>query len=396
MPSARFRAATGRRDPALDGLRGVAILLVFIFHYGGGLRSTNPIAHALGYFAETGWTGVILFFALSGFLITGSLWDSRDERDVLRNFYVRRILRIFPLYYAVILIALLASVARGNRLAELSPVLLYAGFLQNIPGFVTTALLPISPLPLFHLWSLAVEEQFYILWPALILLSGTRSRALNISLWIIALSELFRILTHLPIVPPEFAATLDPSLFTHAGTLALGAALALALRGPYWQSVERWVVTAFWSGVALYLLASWRSGSFYLSPYPQYTIGLLGVGVASAAIIPIAMRTGSLRTVLSSPPLRFLGRISYGFYVLHIFIEPMIDVIGGHLAHATFGAKYQLARFLVAFPLTVVLASLSYFFFEQPILAYKRRFPMHSPLPPPERTITPQESLIRP
>ena len=386
MPSARFRAATGRRDPALDGLRGVAILLVYIFHYGGGLRSTNPFVHALGYFAETGWTGVILFFALSGFLITGSLWDSRDERDVLRNFYTRRVLRIFPLYYAILLIALIAAVARGNRLGELSPVLLYAGFLQNLPGLVTTALKPISPLPLFHLWSLAVEEQFYILWPALVLFSGTRSRALNLSLWIVALSELFRILTHLPVVPPELAATLDPFILTHAGTLALGAALALALRGPHWQIVERWAVTAFWAGLVLYLLASWSSATFYLSPAPQFTIGLLGVGIASTAIIPLAMRAGRLRSILCSPPLRFLGRISYGFYVLHIFIEPLIDVLGGHLAHATSGAMYQLARFVIAFPLTVLLATLSFYFFEQPILAYKRRFPMHSPLPPVEHT----------
>src|SRR6202042_3243352 len=107
--------------------------------------------------------------------------------------------------------------------------------------------------------------------------------------------------------------------------------------------------------------------------------GLLGVGIASTAIIPIAMRAGRLRSVLSSPPLRFLGRISYGFYVLHIFIEPIVDDLGEHLSHATFGPKYQFARFVIAFPLTVALASLSYFFFEQPILAYKRRFPMRSP-----------------
>jgi peptidoglycan/LPS O-acetylase OafA/YrhL len=392
MPFASSRAATGRRDPALDGLRGVAILLVFIFHYGGGLRSTHAATRVFGYFAETGWTGVILFFALSGFLITGSLWDSREQPHVLRNFYVRRVLRIFPLYYAIVFIALFASVARGTRVGELGPVFLYAGFMQNLPGCVTSALLPISPLPLFHLWSLAVEEQFYILWPALVLLSGARRTALNLSLWIVALSEVFRILTHLPIIPPQFAATQDPSLFTHAGTLALGAALALALRGPHWKMIERWALTAFCGGIVLYLLASWRSGSFYLSAYPQFTIGLLGVGVASAAIIPIAMRAGRLNKILSSVPLRFLGRISYGFYVLHIFIEPLIDVLGAHLAHATFGATYQLDRFVIAFPLTVLLATLSYYFFELPILAYKRRFPMHSPLPPPERTAAPPQT----
>ena len=392
MPFASSRAATGRRDPALDGLRGVAILLVYIYHYGGGLRSSHFAVRAFGYFAATGWTGVILFFALSGFLITGSLWDSREQPHVLRNFYMRRVLRIFPLYYAVLLIALFAAVARGNRVGELGPVFLYAGFMQNLPGCVTKALQPVSPLPLFHLWSLAVEEQFYILWPALVLLSRVRSRALTISLWIVAFSEFFRVLAHLPIVSPQLAAMQDPSLFTHAGTLALGAALALAWRGPHWKLVERWAVTAFWCGIVLYLLASWRAGSFYLSSAPQFTLGLLGVGVAATAILPIAMRAGWLHNILSSVPLRFLGRISYGFYVLHIFIEPLIDLLGQRLTHATSGEHYQLARFLIGFPVTVLLATLSFYFFEQPILSYKRRFPMHSPLPPPERTVSPQQT----
>lgn len=386
MSSPPSRAGAAHRDPALDGLRGVAILLVYLFHYGGGLRSSHLVVRALGYATETGWTGVILFFALSGFLITGSLWDSRQERGVLLNFYVRRVLRIFPLYYATVTIAVLASLARGNRFGELWPVLLYAGFLQNLPGIVTTANLPISPLPLYHLWSLAVEEQFYLLWPALVLLSRKRSRALYLCLWVVALSELFRILTHLPIVPGDFAWTFGPSLFTHAGTLALGAALALALRGPHWKYVERWATTAFLAGVAIYLLVSWRCHSLYLGAYPQYTIGLFGVGLASAAAIPLVMRAGRTRIVLSSAPLRFLGRISYGFYVFHIFLQPLFDFLGTYITHTDSGSSYQLVRFLTAFPITVLLAWLSFYFFEMPILAYKRRFPMRSPLPPPERT----------
>lgn len=382
MYSAASRAGTGQRDPALDGLRGIAILLVFFFHYGGGLSSHNPFVRVLGYATESGWTGVILFFALSGFLITGSLWDSRTERRVLVNFYVRRLLRIFPLYYATIAVSLLASLARGNRFGELWPVLLYGGFLQNLPGFVTTANLPVSPLPLYHLWSLAVEEQFYLLWPALVLLSRVRSRALQLSLWIVAVSELFRILTHLPIVPGEFAATFDPSLLTHAGTLALGAALALALRGPLWRVVERWALEAFFGGLVLYLLVSWRCHSLYLSAYSQFTVGLFGVGLASVASILLVLRPGRTRTIVSWSPLRFLGRISYGFYVLHIFLTPLFDFIATHVTHQTYGSTYQLARLLAAFPITVVLASISFYFFELPILARKRRFPMHSPLPP--------------
>ena len=387
--SAASRAGTGKRDPALDGLRGIAILLVFFFHFGGGLSSHNPFVRVLGYMTEAGWIGVILFFALSGFLITGGLWDSRTEHRVLFNFYIRRMLRIFPLYFATVLVALLASLARGNRFGELWPVLLYAGFLQNLPGLVTTANLPISPLPLYHLWSLAVEEQFYLLWPALVLLSRVRSRALHLSIWIVALSELFRILTHLPIVPGDFAATFDPSLLTHAGTLALGAALALALRGPQWRLIERWAFTAFFTGLALFLLVSWRCQSLYLSAYPQFTVGLFGVGLASAASIPLVMRSGRARSILSWAPLRFLGRISYGFYVLHIFMTPLFDFIATHFTHQTYGSTYQLARLLAAFPITIALASLSFYFFELPFLARKRRFPMHSPLPPHAHTAEP-------
>lgn len=381
MHSTPSRAGAVHRDPALDGLRGVAILLVYLFHYGGGLRSPHLVVRVLGYATEAGWTGVILFFALSGFLITGSLWDSRGERRVLLNFYARRVLRIFPLYYATMAAALVASVARGNRFGELWPVLLYSGFLQNLPGLVTTATLPVSPLPLYHLWSLAVEEQFYLLWPALVLLSKTRSRALQLSLWVVALSELFRILTHLPIVPPDFASTFDPSLLTHAGTLAMGAALAFAARGSQWDLVERWAQPAFFGGIAVYLLVSWRSQTLYLGPYPQFTIGLLAVGLASAAAIPLVMRPGRTRRILSWPALRFLGRISYGFYVLHVLLAPLYDTIATHVTHQTTGSTYQLMRLVVAFPITVGLASLSFYFFEMPILARKRRFPMHSPLP---------------
>jgi peptidoglycan/LPS O-acetylase OafA/YrhL len=104
------------------------------------------------------------------------------------------------------------------------------------------------------------------------------------------------------------------------------------------------------------------------------------------------MRAGPLRAVLSSLPLRFLGRISYGFYVIHIFIEPLVDLLSEHAVHATSGSWYQFARFIIAFPITAVLATLSFYLFEQPILARKRLFPMRSPLPPVSHTDAPGNS----
>jgi peptidoglycan/LPS O-acetylase OafA/YrhL len=385
MPVATERTGVGR-DRALDGLRGVAVLLVYLFHYGGGLKSSHSIVRAFGYFTEAGWVGVVLFFALSGFLITGSLWDSLGERHLLLNFYMRRALRILPLYYVIILIALGAAVARGVRFNELFPIALYAGFLQNFPVLVNTALQSPSQLPMFHLWSLAVEEQFYLLWPAVVLFSRNRRAALTCSLWIVGASELFRILTHLPMLRPEFAATFDPSLLTHCGTLAMGAALALAIRGPHWRQWERQAWVWFVGGLAIYLAVSFYCRSFFLTAYPQFTIGLFGVGLASTAVIPLVMRPGRVHSILGSAPLRYLGRVSYGFYVLHIFIEPLIDRLGARAAHAGSGQNYQLARLLIGFVLTLLLASISYFALELPFLELKRRFPMRSPLPPPERT----------
>src|SRR5579862_4256705 len=95
--------------PALDGLRGVAILTVFLLHYGGGAQSSNPLLSAAGELIKAGWSGVTLFFVLSGFLISGILWDARHTQGWWRNFYMRRTLRIFPLYYGALLLVLLTA-----------------------------------------------------------------------------------------------------------------------------------------------------------------------------------------------------------------------------------------------------------------------------------------------
>jgi len=354
--------------------------MVFIFHYGGGLKSPHLVVRLFGQLTAAGWTGVTLFFVLSGFLITGILWDSIGQPNRLRNFYARRALRILPLYYIALALCAAVSIADGGRFVEIQSILLYIPFLQDLPVLSGLSQQGWLTLPLYHLWSLAVEEQFYLLWPALLLLTRTRRSALHFSLWVFVVSELFRITIYgLPFFPHAVNDHLfDTFLLTHAGALALGAALAFALRGTEWTFVQRLALPAFLTGILIYLLTSWYSGAFYLVSKTQYTIGLGGVTLASAAAIPLILQAGLPRRFCSLAPLRFLGRISYGFYIFHILLQPLFDTIGLHIAHAGNGPLYQLVRLLAAFFITLVVSWLSYQLLELPFLKLKRHFPLRS------------------
>src|SRR3981081_3459715 len=165
----------GMRIRGLDGLRGIAILLVMIYHQTVAVGST-PVDRFVGFWTLSGWVGVDLFFVLSGFLITGILYDSRGSTGYFRNFYARRVLRIFPLYYAVVALSLfilphlphwkLDSLARIN-----GDELWYWTYLSNFSigahSEFRHGILDIS-------WSLAIEEQFYLTWPILVLLLSRR------------------------------------------------------------------------------------------------------------------------------------------------------------------------------------------------------------------------------
>jgi peptidoglycan/LPS O-acetylase OafA/YrhL len=405
-----------RHDRALDGLRGLAVLMVFAFHYGGGLHSPHLDGRLLGALTAAGWTGVVLFFTLSGFLITGGLWDSlhpaatlevssRPEARsavvekpllslpkepavprVLRNFYARRALRILPLYFAALIAAGVVALVCGCGPANLRPLAIYALFLQNLPVLSQVIIRNTSPLPLYHLWSLAVEEQFYLLWPALLLLARTRRSALHLCLWSFAGACIFRLAVYgLPALAwTRHTQIFDTFLLTQCGALLLGAAAALCLRGSdaARRSLHRWAAPAFLAGVALYALSSWHCASLLLAAPTQYILGLPAVSIATAALLPILVRPGLPRTLAAIRPLPWLGRISYGFYVFHILLQPLYDRLAVKISHAGAGnAHYQIARLLVALCLTVLASWLSYRLLELPFLRAKRRFPLAPSLP---------------
>ncbi len=390
--SATSTAPKTQRDSALDGLRGLAVLMIFLFHYGGGLQSSSPAIRLLGRITQASWLGVVLFFALSGFLITGSLWDSLGLPHRLRNFYIRRALRILPLYLAVILGVAIYARLHGATLAQLQPLALFVFFLQDFPHLATRALQTPFSLPLYHLWTLAVEEQFYLVWPLILLLAHSRRHALRISLWVFGFTEIFlySVYSLTAFNGARIHHLYDDFLFTHTGALGLGAAVSLAMgsrispagRKPgSHRIVRKYARPAFVTGVLIFLFTSISNGSFYLTGTTQFWLGLPAISVAAAAAIPLVLRDGLPRTLFSFAPLGWLGRISYGFYIFHILLEPYFDNLSVLISHEHSGEFYQLVRILVAFPLTCLIAWLSFHLFELPILSLKRFFPMNSSLP---------------
>ena len=310
-------SAPGRRDPALDGLRGFAVLLVYLFHYGGGLRSHDLLARALGYLTQAGWVGVEIFFVLSGFLITSLLLDDLSSAGALPRFYMRRALRILPLYLAAVLACAGVALMAGASLAQLNPLLPYLGFLQNVPPLIRVALRTPPPLPLFHLWSLAVEEQFYLLWPLLLLLTRTPRRALALCLWIFGLSYAFRVLyIGLAGPSPNAIQSLAVMLPSRCGGLVFGSALALTRRLDLRTSLRRPALVLALFSVLAFVIGGGVSGTLLLKTRASFLLGLPAADLLALALLALALEPGRVRRILSWQALGSLGRISYGFYVL--------------------------------------------------------------------------------
>lgn len=207
------------RITALDGLRGIAILAVLEFHFAEGLTGLSRAELAIYNFIRTGWLGVDLFFVLSGFLITGILTDARHTPRYFQNFYWRRAVRIFPPYYAFLLAyGVFYPLARHR---PLDAPWWHWTYLTN----VAVALhLPVGTTP--HFWSLAVEEQFYLLWPLLIYLLPRRA-AMRVCLGCIVGAPAIRIMLLLAGIGNPAAYVLMPC---RVDALAVGGWLALAQR----------------------------------------------------------------------------------------------------------------------------------------------------------------------
>jgi peptidoglycan/LPS O-acetylase OafA/YrhL len=360
--------------PALDGLRGVAILLVLLLHFGVGADFRSHVgggwAAALERLFYVGWVGVDLFFVLSGFLISSILLTSRNEPAYFRTFYGRRALRILPLYYFVLVLAFV--VAPHTPLPEA-----HTGTTGQLYWWTYTVNIAVAlnwPLPqvgslVAHFWSLAIEEQYYFVWPAIVRRAPDRM-LFTISVGLIVCAGLLRV--SLVYVAHQTAHMAYYFSLTRLDGFGVGGLIALALCTGRQAALARWAHAAAAPLFGALAAMFFAIDPFYISDRLVVTGGhtLLALFFGCLTVFAIERRPPWLLTLA---PLRLLGRYAYGLYVWHWPVQQLLLTRGGRLA--TLGEWYSATFLACGLLASLVLAVGSYHLLERPFLRLKNWFP---------------------
>jgi peptidoglycan/LPS O-acetylase OafA/YrhL len=361
--------------PALDGIRGLAVLLVMAEH----LLWSNP--HTGNRFFDSAsavrgatWTGVDLFFVLSGFLITGILYDSVSTKGYFKNFYARRVLRIFPLYYGFLLLLLCLTFPlhlqwHGTQYMLLTYTQNLLIFPKNFPGFR-----PAGFLNLNHFWSLAVEEQFYFVWPCIVFFVRGAGKLILTALALSAGALILRVVLVSHGVPSG-----DIYGFTicRADSLMLGGALALVLRTRFRSVLLRYSGIAFLVLFAAMVCADLHFGALDKTTYFIVSVGYTIIAAGYAALIgTVIARPVWTRIAFENGIMRFFGKYSYGLYVFHYSVDAALTRVLRGWIDATFHSKAigVILTALIVGALSVVVAFASYNLYEKHFLKLKKYF----------------------
>ncbi|HSK87927.1 MAG TPA: acyltransferase [Anaerolineales bacterium] len=363
--------------PGLDGLRAIAILLVFASHSD---------------LVEFGWVGVQLFFVLSGFLITGILLDMKDSLPAgkyFTKFYGRRFLRIFPLYYFYL--ALMAVVAYWLISVDFRPgpmkifldqvwyaVLYVYDFFYRVPWFEPSHFLD-------HFWSLSVEEQFYIVWPLLLLLVPQKHLKRLFILFVI-LAITFRVLLYgwylsgssLWFFREPFGLVVYALPFSHLDAFAFGAYIS---RYEIWRPRVQLLILVLLVPAVGFTATYFTTGSIGLVSALGYDSSLENgyefiwahtlLNYLFAVLIYCVVREKVFVRFLEMPWLRYLGKISYGMYVYHL---ALIWFTWTLLEERNLGEIASWIKIAISLSATILVSTISYYWLERPILNWKDRF----------------------
>ena len=372
-PQARLRPAARFYRPELDVLRFFAFFGVFFYHngsYSASFFEKHHLPAGLGVLersiAGAGAFGVDLFFVLSAYLITELLLREKESRGSLDvpSFYLRRILRIWPLYYAFIaMVALLPAFGPDRRFGAsyVIPFLFLAGNWSCVVfGFPLHSVMAL-------LWSVCIEEQFYLLWPPIVSRLSRRN-ILYAGLAMLAIANAARLIA-------AFVQVQQPQVWCNTlmrlDPIALGIILVMLFHEgvPSFRTSTR-VLFLLFGLCDLFLVARYANPTEEVSPLSWQSTVLGYPAVAAGCALILLSILNSQSRVAASPALRYLGKISYGLYVYHLLATWVADRI---LAIPSGTARGGL-RFVLALAITIAAAAVSYRFLETPFLNLKRKF----------------------
>jgi len=367
--------------PALDGIRGLAILLVLIDHLLVANNTTGSRAlDILAQIRSSTFCGVNLFFALSGFLITGILLDTLNVPHFFKTFYARRTLRIFPLYYGSLIALLLLT--RPMHFDWAGWQIYFLTYSSNL-ALWRTAPLRLGFFNINHFWSLQVEEQFYLVWPLVVFRVRRPESLVRISLLGAAAVLALRIVLTIMRGHPGFTNQylLYSPTFSCVDNILWGCCLCALLRSQWRTTVVRLAPRLLAVAASILLVA----GIHYHGldgVHPEHgdfnpTLGYSLIGLSCAAIIAMTLQPGSrTQRFFNWRFLRFFGKYSYGIYVFHYSLDGALSGRIRALLNAQYHSKAfsVLASALIVGTLSVLVALLSYHLYEVQFLKLKRFF----------------------
>jgi peptidoglycan/LPS O-acetylase OafA/YrhL len=379
------RKGLGGHVATLDGVRGLAIIMVLFVHLVGDLQPRSSFEHLVTKVSNYGVWGVDLFFVLSGFLITGILWDTKTGESYFKNFYIRRTLRIFPLYYGVLLLLFVVlPFFHDVYPPSLGEAARHQGWVWSYGTNIYLALKDDWALPyVSHFWSLAVEEHFYLFWP-LVVFTCSRRALLRVCVGAMAFSLGLRWIMAFRGSGYVALQVLTPY---RLDALCTGAFLAIAARPEERGGEDHLVRLARCARPALYAtgglalgLSMWHATTQILDPLTlELRRTVIGFFFGALLIQALTLGPGALWVrFLASKTMRLFGKYSYGLYVFHGIIayalmEKQADAawltarLGSHLVA-------MMVQALAGAAFSLLVAVMSYELFEKHLLRLKDRF----------------------
>jgi peptidoglycan/LPS O-acetylase OafA/YrhL len=365
--------------PILDSVRGVAILTVVFFHATVFTMDANAISGFDRVYLNvlsSGWCGVDMFFVLSGFLITRILLHSKTQEGYFRNFYARRVLRIFPLYYIAVIVYLVLALFFHLQYARAS-----APWLLTYTSNLIVAFDPsfVIPLPMGHFWSLAIEEQFYLFWPLIVFALSKRRL-----LWVCAMLFILAFVVRYSMIRADNLFGAYRFTLCRLDSLALGGVAAVLVTAPNRSLIRGWSWAVLGlSGGVLVAIVIWRDG---FAPEDAtvvaYGISFLALFFAAALFLLVSRSGGASPVGRVNATLSIFGRYAYGMYVFH---QPLATAVlrlkGARLMPLIYGSQvpFQILFVVLFCGCTLLIAMISFNLIEKRFLRLKSFFEYVTP-----------------